>query len=75
MTFGERSQTLKSRGFKETQAKVNYSITEACLDWGGGDVAIKIRILATIRKGGGYNFGSGSKKGGGVGEDWQCPIS
>lgn len=38
-------------------------------------MAIKIRILATIRKGGGYNFGSGSKKGGGVGEDWQCPIS
>lgn len=30
-------------------------------------MAIKIRILATIRKGGGYNFGSGSKKGGGWG--------
>lgn len=26
----------ESRGHKETQTKVNYSITDACLDGGGG---------------------------------------
>lgn len=48
---------------KKIPTKVNYSITYACLVWGVGDVAIKIRILVTIRKVGDCNFGSRSRLG------------